>query len=57
MRRRNSAKANQGLHPRTDFEELVHWDAFPTEIHTAIQSAVDRLALTTDPFEIGGLAG
>lgn len=48
----SSARANPRAHPRTDLEELVHWDSFPDEIHGAIQTASHDL--TSEAFDIPG---
>lgn len=37
----------------TDLETLIHWDAFPVEIHNAIQSAAQRAHLSSVPFSLG----
>ncbi len=51
----SSARTNSQSHPRTDLEELVHWDSFPADIHKAILSAMTSLNLMYEPFNIYGL--
>jgi len=49
-------KSSPRSHPRTDLDNLVPWDTFPTDINTAIESAMKRHGSSSDSFSIGGLA-
>jgi len=49
-------KSSSRSHPRTDLDNLVPWDTFPTDINTAIESAMKHHGSSSDSFSISGLS-